>query len=142
MRRKKGTILSLALVATLIFSGVTSQAAFNAGEKTKSFTYSKKSGTVSVMADVTGSSSGTYYKYKGDIYYPSATKLNTYVKGYYSSNGSVRAVTNEKTVTRAKTATTYAYVPDGCVGVCSSSNKCYSKGTVKSTEVATAKYPS
>ena len=39
-----------------------------------------------------------------------------YVKGYYSSNGSVRAVTN--------------------------SNKSSAKGTVKSTEVATAKYPS
>lgn len=40
--------------------------------------------------------------YKGDIYYPTDTKLNVYVKGYYSSNGSVRAVTNEKTVTSAK----------------------------------------
>lgn len=54
--------------------------------------------------------------YKGNIYYPTDTKLNVYVKGYYSSNGSVRAVTN--------------------------SNKSSAKGTVKSTEVATAKYPS
>lgn len=140
--RKKGMILSLALVTTLVLGGVTSQAAFNAGEKTKSFTYSNKKGTVSVMADVTGSSAGTYYKYKGNIYYPSSTKLNTYVKGYYSSNGSVRAVTNEKTATSAETATTYAYVPDGCAGVCNTNHRCYSKGTVKSTEVATVKYPS
>ena len=142
MKKRIGTILSLTLATTLVFGGVTSRAAFNAGEATKSFTYSGKSGTVSVMADVTGSSSGTYYKYKGDIYYPTDTKLNVYVKGYYSSNGSVRAVTNEKTVTSAKTATAYAYVPDGCAGVCSSSNKSSAKGTVKSTEVATAKYPS
>lgn len=80
--------------------------------------------------------------YKGNIYYPTDTKLNVYVKGYYSSNGSVRAVTNEKTVTSAKTATAYAYVPDGCAGVCSSGNKSSAKETVKSTEVATAKYPS
>lgn len=96
MIRKNGIILSLILAVTLCFGGVTSEAAFNAGLKTKTFTYSNKKGSVSVMADVTGSSAGTYYKYKGDIYYPSAIKLNTYVKGYYSSNGSIRAVTNEK----------------------------------------------
>ena len=39
------------------------------------------------MADVDGSSAGTYYKYKGEINYASAAKLNIYVEGYYVSNG-------------------------------------------------------
>ena len=65
------------------------------------------------MADVDGSSAGTYYKYKGEINYASAAKLNIYVEGYYVSNGTYRLVTNEKTVASQKSATVYAYVPGG-----------------------------
>ena len=98
MRKNKKAILSLALAASLFLSGATSHAAFSAGQKTTKFKYNKKNGTVSVMADVDGSSAGTYYKYKGEINYASAAKLNIYVEGYYVSNGIYRLVTNEKTV--------------------------------------------
>ena len=76
MRKNKKAILSLALAASLFLSGATSHAAFSAGQKITKFKYNSKNGTVSVMADVDGSSAGTYYKYKGEINYASAAKLN------------------------------------------------------------------
>ena len=69
MRKNKKAILSLALAASLFLSGATSHAAFSAGQKITKFKYNSKNGTVSVMADVDGSSAGTYYKYKGEINY-------------------------------------------------------------------------
>ena len=80
MRKNKKAILSLALAASLFLSGATSHAAFSAGQKITKFKYNSKNGTVSVMADVDGSSAGTYYKYKGEINYASAAKLNIYVE--------------------------------------------------------------
>ena len=60
MRKNKKAILSLALAASLFLSGATSHAAFSAGQKITKFKYNNKNGTVSVMADVDGSSAGTY----------------------------------------------------------------------------------
>ncbi len=94
------------------------------------------------MADVDGSSAGTYYKYKGEINYASAAKLNIYVEGYYVSNGTYRLVTNEKTVASQKSATVYAYVPGGKTGVSTKKHPSSSTGYIKSSKVASAKYPS
>lgn len=141
MKKRINIVFSLLLAGSLMCS-VPSLAVFNAGLKTKSFTYSGKKGSISVMADVDTNTGGTYYKYKGDIYYPSKSKLSTFVQGYYSSNGKKYPITNEKTETSSKTATVYAYVPDKKVGVCTSSKPCYSDGTVKSSDVGRVKYPS
>lgn len=142
MRKNKKAILSFALAASLFLSGATSHAAFSAGQKITKFKYNSKNGTVSVMADVDGSSAGTYYKYKGEINYASAAKLNIYVEGYYVSNGTYRLVTNEKTVASQKSATVYAYVPGGKTGVSTKKHPSSSTGYIKSSKVASAKYPS
>ena len=140
-KKRLSTIMAMALSASLFLGSTNSSAVFNAGENSKSFSYAGKSGSVSAMADVTGDSSGNHYKYKGDIYYSAEDKLTIYVIGYYSSNGSTRPVTNEKTVTGKKTATTYAYVPDGAKGVCTASKQCTATGSVKSTAVKSVNFP-
>lgn len=140
MKKRRHVVLSLALVTSLL-CGVPSSAAFNAGEKSKNYTYDNKTGNISIMADVDTNAGGTYYKYKGDIYYPSAIKLNTVVMGYYSSNGNIIPITAEKTVASGKTATAYARVPDGKKGVCTTNNPCNSIGTVKSKNVGQVTYP-
>ena len=142
MRKNKKAILSLALAASLFLSGATSHAAFSAGQKITKFKYNSKNGTVSVMADVDGSSAGTYYKYKGEINYASAAKLNIYVEGYYVSNGTYRFVTNENTVEQQKSETVYAYEPGKKSGVYTKKNQRSTTGYIKSSKVASAKYPS
>lgn len=140
MKKRRHVVLSLALVTSLL-CGVPSSAAFNAGEKSKNYTYDNKTGSISVMADVETNAGGTYYKYKGDIYYPSEVKLNTIVQGYYSSGGKLIPISGEKTVEKGKTATAYARIPDGKKGVCTTSKPCKSTGTVKSKNVGEVVYP-
>lgn len=58
------------------------------------------------------------------------------------SNGTYRLVTNEKTVASQKSATVYAYVPGGKTGVSTKKHPSSSTGYIKSSKVASAKYPS
>lgn len=140
MNKGKKVVISLSLAASLLCS-VPSFAAFNAGENSKNYKYDGKTGSISVMADVDTNAGGTYYKYKGDIYYPSEVKLNTVVIGYYSSGGKVIPISGEKTVEKGRTATAYARVPDGKKGVCTVSKPCTSSGAVKNKNVGEVVYP-
>lgn len=141
IKKKLSIVMAAMLIVSLLLGSVNSFAAFNAGENTQPYNYNGGSGTVMAMADVTANAGGTYYKYKGDMDYSSATTLKIHVKGYYSSSGTTRPIERENTASGAKTATIYASVPSGATGVCTTSKPCVATGYVKSTRVKTVQYP-
>lgn len=133
--------MAAALAVSLLFGSANSLAVYNVGENTKPFSYNGSNGTVMAMADVTGDPSGTHYKYKGDMYYSTTSTLRVTVKGFYSLNGTTKTVENTGRSSGKNTATTYAYIPDGATGVCTTSKPCTAVGYVNSNKVKTVKFP-
>ncbi len=141
VNKKAGIILSLALMGSVLCGSIGANAAFYAGTNSKNYDYKGKTGSISVMSDVIPTSTGTYYRYKGSIYYPSKTTVYTYVKGYYKSNGILASCSKDSLAYNSYSEVAYATVPDGGVGFCTPEKKCVSKGSIAGSQVGTVKYP-